>query len=55
MTPIQQRAIDALVRQGFKVVETCTDVVRLSKGADKRLVRTNGETKRANHIERVRP
>lgn len=49
MTPAQQKTVDALVVQGFKVVETCTDIVRLSKGADNRLVRANGEQKRANH------
>lgn len=54
MTPIQRKAVESLVAQGFKIVENCTDVVRLSKGADKRLVRANGEQKRANHIDRVR-
>lgn len=49
MTPIQQKTVDALVGQGFKVVETCTDIVRLTKGADNRLVRANGEQMRANH------
>lgn len=51
MTPQQRDTVNALKAEGFKVVEDCTDVVRLSKGSDKRLVRQNGQQMRANHID----
>lgn len=47
----QRKTVAELVAIGFTVVEDHSDVVRLSKGADKRLVRANGEQKRANHID----
>ena len=52
MTPIQQITVAKLQSQGFQIVENCTDIVRLTKGADKRLVRADGSQKRANHVER---
>lgn len=52
MTPIQRQVVDRQVALGFKVVQEAGGVVRLSKGGDKRLVRANGELKRANHIDR---
>ncbi len=55
MTPQQRAVVNDLVKQGFKIVEDCTDVVRLSKGPDKRLVRANGVQKRANHIDPRNP
>lgn len=55
MTPAQQKIVDSLVAEDFKVVEVSSDVVRLSKGADHRLVRANGEQKRANHYIGRRP
>lgn len=51
MTPIQRATVNQLVAYGFKVVETCRDIIRLTKGADARLVRPDGSQKRANHVE----
>lgn len=48
----QRKTVAELVARGFTVVEDHSDVVRLSKGADKRLVRQDGTQKRANHIDR---
>ncbi|UHC82268.1 hypothetical protein LS633_00370 [Pseudomonas sp. NIBR-H-19] len=52
MTPLQRSTVQTLQAEGFQIVENCTDIVRLTKGADKRLVRADGSQMRANHIER---
>lgn len=52
MTPVQRTTVEQLQACGFQIVEKASDIVRLSKGADKRLVRADGTQKRANHIER---
>lgn len=49
MTP-QEKAVTDLVAAGFKVVQRHADIVRLTKGADARLVRKDGTVKRANHV-----
>jgi len=49
MTPNQRITVNQLIAQGFKVVQESTDVIRLTKGADTRLVRRCGTQKRANH------
>jgi hypothetical protein len=54
MTPTQRATVNQLVADGFKVVETCRDIVRMTKGADARLVRQDGSQKRANHVEHRR-
>jgi len=54
MTPLQRVTVNQLVADGFKVVETCRDIIRLTKGADARLVRSDGSQKRANHVEHKR-
>lgn len=52
MTPNQQQTVNHLIADGFHIVLTAKDIVRLTKGADKRLVRQDGSVKRANHVER---
>ena len=54
MTPLQRATVNQLVADGFKVVETCRDIIRLTKGADARLVRQDGSQMRANHAEHKR-
>lgn len=49
MTPIQKQTVNQLKSEGFQVVEKCVDIVRLTKGADARLVRPDGVTMRAQH------
>jgi hypothetical protein len=49
MTPIQKQTVNTLKSEGFQVVETNRDIVRLTKGADARLVRQDGVIKRAQH------
>ena len=54
MTAAQRATVNQLVSDGFKVGETCRDIIRLTKGADARLVRQDGSQKRANHVEHKR-
>lgn len=46
----QEEVVTDLVAQGFMVVERNQSIVRLTKGADARLVRKDGTQKRANHV-----
>ena len=52
MTPEQKFTVDTLRAIGFHIVLQAKDIVRMTKGADKRLVRADGSVMRANHIER---
>lgn len=52
MTPVQRFTVETLQACGFRIVEKCSDIIRLSKGADNRLVRADGSQRRANHGER---
>lgn len=49
MSPQEQSVAD-LVSEGFQVVEVNQSIVRLTRGADARLVRKDGTQKRANHV-----
>jgi len=49
MKPKQKVTVNALKADGFTVVEVCRDIVRLSKGADSRLVREDGTQVRGQH------
>lgn len=49
MTPLQQKAVNALLAEGFEISAQNHEIVRLAKGADKRIVMPNGTTKRAHH------
>jgi hypothetical protein len=46
----QEKVVSGLVAEGFMVVESNRDIVRLTKGSDARLVRQDGTIKRAQHI-----
>lgn len=52
MTPLQRSTVQTLQAEGFQIVLQAKDIVRMTKGADKRLVRADGSVKRANHVER---
>lgn len=50
MTPTQQKTVNERQAQGFKVVGKDRDgVIRLTNGADKRVVFPDGSEKRGNH------
>jgi hypothetical protein len=50
MTPAQQRTVNARQAAGFKIVGKDRDgVIRLTNGADKRVVFKDGSEKRGHH------
>ncbi|MBU0792068.1 MAG: hypothetical protein KKC55_16595 [Gammaproteobacteria bacterium] len=51
MTNNQRATVNQLVADGFKVVTASVEVVRVTKGADRRIVFPDGSQKRANHVE----
>lgn len=51
MTRLQKQTVDALVADGFAVVVEGKDIVRVTKGADRRVVMADGSQKRGYHVE----
>lgn len=51
MTPAQQKAVADLRRLGFEVVVDAREVVRVTKGSDRRVVMADGSQKRGYHVE----
>ena len=51
MTPTQQQTVNHLIADGFHIVLQAKDIVRLTKGADKRVVQADGTQKRGWHVE----
>lgn len=51
MTNNQRATVNQLVADGFQVVTASVEVVRLTKGADRRIVFPDGSQNRANHVE----
>lgn len=49
MTLAQCKTVEALKAEGFTISAEGKDVVRLARGADKRIVMADGTTKRAHH------
>lgn len=50
MTPEQQKTVNERQAQGFKIVGKDRDgVIRITNGADKRVVFHNGSEKRGHH------
>ena len=52
MTPNQRKTVTQLVADGFRVVLAAKEIVRVTKGADCRVVMQDGSQKRAHHRER---
>ncbi|KQQ60128.1 hypothetical protein ASF84_05315 [Pseudomonas sp. Leaf127] len=53
MTQAQRNTVNQMVADGFHVVLAAKDIVRLSRGADARIVMADGSQKRANHADGV--
>lgn len=51
MTPAQRATVSQLKADGFEVIATTVEVVRVTKGEDRRIVFPDGSQKRANHVE----
>lgn len=50
MTPLQAKTVESLQSEGFTISAKGKEIVRLTRGADKRIVMADGSTKRAYHI-----
>lgn len=51
MTSAQQTTVRQLEAQGFSVLLEARKIVRMTKGADKRIVHADGTQKRAYHVD----
>jgi len=51
MTPAQEITVAQLKTQGFAQVVESREIVRMTKGADRRVVMADGSQKRGNHVE----
>lgn len=51
MTPAQEITVAQLKSQGFAQVVEGREIVRMTKGADRRVVFADGTQKRGHHIE----
>lgn len=49
MTPAQTATVAPLLRAGFTLVAEGREIVRVSKGADKRVIFKDGSQKRGQH------
>lgn len=50
MTPAQQQTVSSLRAEGFTVIAKAREIVRLTKGADKRVVMQDGSQRRGHHV-----
>lgn len=51
MTRVQKQTVDALVADGFAVIVESKEIVRVTRGADRRVVMADGSQKRGYHVE----
>lgn len=51
MTPTQEAAVAEMVRLGFEVIVDAGEIVRITKGADRRVVMPDGSQKRGHHVD----
>ena len=54
MTPLQRATVAQLKVSGFEVIAESPEIVRMTKGADRRIVFADGSVKRAHHVEHKR-
>lgn len=52
MTPAQTAIVEPLRRAGFSVIVEADEVVRVTRGADKRVIFKDGSQKRGHHHAR---
>lgn len=51
MTPEQKATVATLKAEGFSVIVEGKDIVRVTRGADRRVVMADGSQKRGYHVE----
>lgn len=54
MTPLQRATVAQLKADGFECIAQSQEIVRLTKGADRRIVFPDGSQRRAHHAEHKR-
>lgn len=52
MTPAQTAIVEPLRRSGFQIVVEADEIVRVTRGADKRVIFKDGSQKRGHHTAR---
>lgn len=52
MTPLQRSTVQSLQADGFQIIAQAREIVRMTKGSDRRVVMQDGSQRRGNHIER---
>lgn len=50
MTPRQEMTLQQLQRERFTVVEETTEIVRVTRNGDNRLILRDGSQKRGHHV-----
>lgn len=51
MTPAQRSTVNELKADGFELITETPEIVRMTKGADKRVVMADGTQKRGYHYD----
>lgn len=52
MTPAQTAIVEPLRRAGFEVIVEADEIIRVTRGADKRVIFKDGSQKRGHHTAR---
>lgn len=51
MSQAMQRTVNQLKLEGFQVIASAREIVRLTRGADRRVVMADGSQRRGHHID----
>lgn len=50
MTPVQRMTLQQLEQQGFRKVDETTEIVRVTRNGDNRVIMRDGSQKRGQHV-----
>lgn len=50
MTPVQRITLQQLEQQGFRKVDETTEIVRVTRNGDNRVIMRDGSQKRGQHV-----
>lgn len=51
MTRAQRKTVNELKSEGFEFILSTSEIVRMTRGADRRVVMADGSQKRGYHVE----
>lgn len=51
MSQAMERTVNQLKLEGFQVIASAKEVVRMTRGADRRVVMSDGSQRRGHHID----